>query len=452
VTAVPDSPELLAPPHDAAAERAVLGAMLLAGSAVEEVVGIIRADDHYQPAHKTIHEAMIALHDSGQPVDAVAVMSELNRTGMLTRVGGAPYLHTLMQAVPTAANAGYYAGLVKEAATLRRLVQAGTRIAQLGYGAAAGNASVAEAVDRAQAEVEAVLDQNLSGSGPVGMTELIGPAIEEVERLSSGEGSSLVLPTGLNDLDAIFGGGLRRKSVTIVAGRPATGKSLLAAQILRYTSTALKVPTLLFSLEMDRMEITMRHLSAHARINLADMRTGQLPDDQWMRLASRAGDLMDSPMFIADASSLTPSQALATCRRWKQRHGIQQVAVDYLQLESTGKRVESRQVEVSELSRSWKLIAMELDLSVIVVAQLNRGPEQRTDKKPMLSDLRESGSLEQDADNVVLLHRPDVYDPDDRPGEADLIVAKQRGGPTGVATVLMQGHYSRFVDLAGWAA
>jgi replicative DNA helicase len=830
------------PPHDVAAEQCVLGGMLLSKDAISDVIEVIRPADHYRPAHQLIHEAILDLYGRGEPADAITVANELTRRAEITRVGGAPYLHTLIASVPTAANAGYYARIVRERAILRRLVEAGTRIVQFGY---AGDADADELVDRAQAEVFAVTDRRASEDYH-SLSEIMPGALDEIEAISNHSGGLTGVPTGFADLDTLTNG-LHSGQMIVIAARPAMGKALaldtplptpdgwttmgdvqvgdhligadgrptrviaateimhgrpcyevefddgtvivadaehqwktttraarrqfrnimhtagsgvgvaperipitaagpvrsyvwkapayasrrtllaamveladrpknaattaahqdivttaqiagtlrhpadgrlnhavaiakpadlprrelpfppyvlgvwlgdgtsrsatftsadpqIAAEIeaeglrvvksssapLRYTiwlrdhhrtaqsalralgvlgnkhipaeylraseqqrrallaglldtdgtatrtgsvqfavtsrrlaadvrelvmslgyrcgwsekpvqgaSTASSIAytitftttddvfrlerkrithrerrpskttprtqqrfivavravdsvpvrcvqvdnsdhmylaspsmipthnstlaldfaraaairnsmsTVLFSLEMGRNEITMRLLSAEARVPLQTMRTGQMNDDDWARLARRMSEVADAPLFIDDSPNMSLMEIRAKCRRLKQRHDLRFVIVDYLQLMSSPRRVENRQQEVSDMSRSLKLLAKELDVPVVALSQLNRGPEQRTDKKPLLSDLRESGSIEQDSDVVILLHREDAYEKESpRAGEADLIVAKHRNGPTATVTVAFQGHYSRFVDMA----
>jgi replicative DNA helicase len=378
----------------------------------------------------------------------VTVSAELTRSGQLMRIGGAPYLHTLISAVPTAANAGFYAEIVAERATLRRLVEAGTRIVQLGYGAAAGQGGdVDQVVDRAQAEIYDVTERRTS-EDYVRLEQLLQGTMDEIDAISSRGGRSVGVPTGFSELDQITNG-LHGGQMIIVAARPAIGKSTLALDFSRACSIKHGLTSAIFSLEMSKSEITMRLLSAEAKVALNKMRSGHMDDDDWARLARRMGEVADAPLYIDDSPNLTMMEIRAKARRLKQRHDLRLVIIDYLQLMTSGKRVESRQVEVSEFSRSLKLLAKELEVPVVALSQLNRGPEQRTDKKPMLSDLRESGSLEQDADMVILLHREDAYERESpRAGEADLILAKHRNGPTGLVTVAFQGHYSRFVDMA----
>jgi replicative DNA helicase len=666
------------PPHDVAAEQSVLGGMLLSQNAIAEVLEVLRATDFYRPAHQILYDTILDLYGRGEPADAVTIVAELTKRGDINRVGGAPYLHTLMATVPTAANAGYYAKIVRERAVLRKLVEVGTRIVQLGY--ASEGADADEVLDRAQAEVFAIAEKR-TGEDYVPLSEIMPGALDEIEAIGSRGGQMTGVPTGFADLDALTNG-LHPGQMVVVAARPAMGKALaldtplptpagwttmgevqvgdhllgadgkptrvvaatevmngrpcyeltfadgsaivadaehlwqvrsrsrvlagavgaatflqttediyragaadyavdvaapfdlppaalpddpyqvgrravraipepyLRASIaqrrallagLRDASGAVRVadrrlaedalelmrslgyrasarragsgfivagrrsgaheivgvrpvaavpvrcvqvsssdqlylagraciPThnstlaldfaraasirhgltsAFFSLEMGRNEITMRLLSAEARVALHAMRSGTMQDEDWQRLARRMSEVAEAPLFIDDSPNMSMMEIRAKCRRLKQQHDLRLVIIDYLQLMSSGKRVESRQVEVSEFSRSLKLLAKELGVPVIALSQLNRGPEQRTDKKPMVSDLRESGSIEQDADMVILLHREDAYEKESpRAGEADLIVAKHRNGPTATVTVAFQGHYSRFVDMA----
>jgi replicative DNA helicase len=432
------------PPQDLHAEQSVLGAMMLSKDAIADVVEQVREDDFYRPAHGTIYAAIIDLYGKGEPADAVTVASELTRSGDLTRIGGAPYLHTLVSLVPTAANASYYARIVKERAILRRLVEAGTRIVSMGY---SGEGEVDDVVDRAQAEVYEVTERRTS-EDYLPLRELMDGALTEIEAISNRGGHMVGVPTGFADLDSLTNG-LHPGQLIILAARPALGKSTLALDVARAASIKNNLTSVIFSLEMSRNEIIMRLLSAEAQVALHHMRSGSMSDNDWTKLATKMGTVSEAPLFIDDSPNLTMMEIRAKCRRLKQRHGLRLVVVDYMQLMTSGKRVESRQQEVSEFSRSLKLLAKELEVPVIAVSQLNRGPEQRTDKRPMLSDLRESGSLEQDADMVILLHREDAYERESpRAGEADFIVAKHRNGPTATITVAFQGHYSRFVDMA----
>jgi replicative DNA helicase len=763
------------PPHDLAAEQCVLGSALISQTAIAEVIELVQTRDFYRPAHQMVFERILDLYGRGDPVDAITIKDELLKRGELSRIGDAPYLHTLVASVPTAANAGYYAKIVQEKAILRRLVEVGTRIAQLGYSTDGADAD--DLLDRAQAEVYAIADKR-TGEDYAPLSDIMPGALDEIEAIGSRGGQMVGVPTGFTDLDALTNG-LHPGQMVIIAARPAIGKALaldtplptpsgwttmgdvrvgdellgadgrpaavtaatpvlhgrtcyevefndgtvivadaahqwltetraakmsaqaaatgydryrpqrtfpsvkttqeiaetlrcgtadnrlnhsvpvakpaalqeadlplspyalgvwlgdghaaaarfvtadpeiiqhleneglgvipeailrtlgvvenkhipaeylraseeqrrallaglldidgyvsksgavrfavtdqrlafdtlelvlslgyratmrtkpvkgtnpessiryqvtftpsdkvfrltkkLARQTTRAYPTTLRryitdvrlvpsVPvrcvqvdnedhlylaseawipthnstlaldlaraaaikhqltTVVFSLEMSRNEITMRLLSAEARVALHAMRSGSMNDEDWTRLARRMSEVADAPLFIDDSPNMSMMEIRAKCRRLKQQHDLRMVIIDYLQLMQSGKRVESRQVEVSEFSRSLKLLAKELEVPVIALSQLNRGPEQRTDKKPMVSDLRESGSIEQDADVVILLHREDAYEKESpRAGEADLIVAKHRNGPTATVTVAFQGHYSRFVDMA----
>jgi replicative DNA helicase len=432
------------PPQDMAAEQSVLGAMMISKDAIADVAEVLRGADFYRPSHETIHNAIIDLYGRGEPADMVTVANELQRQGELQRVGGAPYLHTITSSVPIAANASYYAGIVREKAILRRLVDAGTRIVQFGY---AGEGDVDDLVDQAQAEVYQVTDKrNTEDYAP--LSEIMDGVLDEIEAIGNRDAGLYGVPTGFADLDDLTNG-LHAGQMIIVAARPAVGKSTIALDLCRAASIHNNLTSVFFSLEMTKSEITMRLLSAEAKVPLNHIRNGQLSEDDWTKLARKMGEVSSAPVFIDDSPNMTMMEIRAKARRLKQRHDLRLVVIDYLQLMTSGKKVESRQLEVSEFSRQIKLLAKELEVPIIALSQLNRGPEQRSDKRPMLSDLRESGSLEQDADMVILLHREDLYEREStRPGEADLIVAKHRNGPTRDITVAFQGHYSRFVDMA----
>jgi replicative DNA helicase len=436
------------PPQDLAAEQSVLGGMLLSKDAIADVVEILRSNDFYKPAHSTVFDKILDLYGSGEPADPVTVSAALSDSGDLARIGGAAYLHTLISSVPTAANAGYYARIVSERAVLRRLVEAGTRIVQLGYGAAAGGGrDVTDVVDMAQQAVYEVTEKRSSEDYTI-LEELLQPTMDEIEASSSRGGMMTGVPTGFADLDRLTNG-LHPGQLIIVAGRPGLGKSTASLDIMRSCSIRHGLSSCIFSLEMSKTEIVMRLLSAEARVPLHNLRTGQMSDDDWTKLARSVGEVSEAPLFIDDSPNMTMMEIRAKARRLKQRHDLKLIMVDYMQLMSSPKKTESRQQEVSELSRGLKLMAKELEVPVIAVSQLNRGPEQRTDKRPQLSDLRESGSIEQDADMVILLHRDDYYEKESpRAGEADFIVAKHRNGPTDTITVAFQGHFSRFVDMS----
>ena len=436
------------PPQDIAAEQCVLGGMLLSKDAIADVVEILREGDFYRPAHATVFNAILDLYGRGEPADAVTTAAALANAGELGRVGGAAYLHTLISSVPTAANAAYYARIVSERAVLRRLVEAGTRIVQLGYGSAAGQGrDVDELVDLAQQVVYDVTERRVSEDFAV-LADMLQNTLDEIEAVGAQSGVMTGVPTGFADLDRLLNG-LHPGQLIVVAGRPGLGKSTAAMDFARCASVRHNLTSAIFSLEMSKVEIVTRLLAAEARVPLHVLRSGQLSDDDWTRLARRMGEISEAPLYVDDTPNMTLMEIRAKARRLRQRHDLRLVVVDYLQLMSSPKRVESRQQEVAELSRGLKLLAKEIECPVVAVSQLNRGPEQRTDKRPQLSDLRESGSIEQDADVVILLHRDDYYDRESpRAGEADFIVAKHRNGPTDTVTVAAQLHFSRFVDMA----
>ncbi|OFQ32484.1 replicative DNA helicase [Rothia sp. HMSC072E10] len=434
-------------PHDDVAEQSVLGGMLLSKDAIADVVESLRASDFYKPAHETIYEAILSLYGHGSPADAITVADELKKRGELTRVGGAAYLHTLIASVPTAANAQYYAEIVKEHAIMRRLIEAGTKIAQLGY---ANETEVDALVDQAQAEIYAVTDGNAK-EDYVSFSEALEATMREIDANSNRPDGVYGVPTDFIELDELTGG-LHGGQMIVIAARPGGGKSTLALDIARSAAIHHHMATVFFSLEMSRTELAMRILSAEGKISMGRLKKGDLDTEGWTNLATLQGRIDSAPLFIDDSPNMTLMEIRAKCRRLKQRNDLKLVVLDYLQLMSSGKKVESRQQEVSEFSRSLKLLAKELDVPVIALSQLNRGSEQRTDKRPMVSDLRESGSIEQDADMVILLHREDMYNPDsDRVGEADMIIAKHRGGPTRTIPLAFSGKYSRFNNMANEA-
>jgi replicative DNA helicase len=378
------------PPQDLAAEQSVLGGMMLSKDAIADVVEVLRPGDFYRPAHQNVYDCVLDLYSRGEPADPITVAAELERRGELRRIGGAPYLHTLIATVPTAANAGYYAEIVAEKAVLRRLVEAGTRIVQLGYAGQDGS-DVNEIVDRAQSAIYEVTERRTT-EDYVALEELLQPTMDEIDAIASRGGSSLGVPTGFADFDEITNG-LHPGQMVIVAARPGVGKSTLGLDWARSCSIKNGMSSVIFSLEMSRTEIVMRMLSAEAKIRLADMRGGRMTDDDWTRLARRMSEISEAPLFIDDSPNMTMMEIRAKARRLKQRHDLKLIVLDYLQLMTSGKRVESRQQEVSEFSRQLKLLAKELEVPVVAMSQLNRGPEQRTDKRPMLADLRESGCL-----------------------------------------------------------
>lgn len=436
------------PPHDIEAEQATLGGMMLSKDVIDEVTEIVASGDFYRHVHATVFDTIVGLHHKGEPADARTVTAALFDAGELQRVGGALYLSTLIETVPTAANATYYARTVANRAVSRRLVEAGIRISQLGYGSANDRGvELADVVDLAQQAVyDITTDRGHSEYSQLG--EMLTPTLDDIENAAANDGALTGVPTGFMDMDRLLSG-LQPGQVVIVAGRPGLGKSTVAMDFVRNAALRSGMAAGFFSLEMSKVEMTMRLLSAEARVPLHNLRSGQLTDDDWAKLARRMGEIAEAPIFMDDTPNMGLAEIRAKARQLKKRHNLRLLVVDYLQLMSSPKRTESRQQEVSEISRGLKLLAKEIECPIIAVSQLNRGPEQRTNKTPQLSDLRESGSIEQDADIVVLLHRDDYYDKESaRAGEADFIVAKNRNGATDTVTVAAQLHLSRFVDMA----
>lgn len=431
------------PPHDIAAEQGVLGGMLLSKDAINQVVEIIRPTDFYRPAHQIIFDAIVAVNDSAEPVDAISVNAELTKRGDASRVGGALYLHTLTEAIPTAANAGYYAKIVADRAVLRRLVEVGTRIAQIGY---TGEGEVNDLVDLAHQELSQVENMAASGGELVHASQVYQEVVDDQD---TKDDQHLVTPP-YADLREIVPA-IKPGQLTIVGARPGVGKSVVAADFARHTAMHHGIGTVFFSLEMTRLELGQRVMAAEAGVLFDRFRDKTLEEADWERAAKVKRVWDESPLWMSDDFNVTLGHIRARLRRMVRQHDINLVVVDYLQLMETGASSESRQQEVSQMSRGLKKLAGELGVAMVVLSQLNRGPTQRSDKRPQISDLRESGSIEQDADVVILLDREDTRDKESpRAGEIDLIVEKNRNGAGGrEVTAAFQGHYSRVVDMAG---
>jgi replicative DNA helicase len=435
------------PPHNLEAEESVLGAMLLSSDATAAAVEICSPDDFYKPAHGHIFAAIAALFARGEPVDAVTVTDELNRSGLMEVVGDPGVLLSLQISTPSTANALHYARIVEEHALLRRLVGLAGQIAEIGYSVPE---DVAGAVDEAERLVFDVGERRTADT-LVPLKDLLGPSLDRIEEIAAHSGTVTGVATGYNDLDHILAG-LQASSLTIVGARPAMGKTSLALGMLAHVGIELQRPALLFSLEMSHLELTQRLLSSEARVDAQRMRTGRLQDADWVRVSNSLSRLSNAPIFIDDNPNLTVMDIRGRARRLKKVQGdLALVVVDYLQLMTGRVRAENRQVEVAEISRGLKILARELECPVVALSQLSRGLEARQDKRPMLSDLRESGSLEQDADVVLFIYREEAYDPEgtalDRRGMAEVIVAKHRNGPTGKADLAFLSQYARFDNI-----
>ena len=432
------------PPNDQAAEMSTLGGMLLSSDAIADVLELVKAEDFYFPKHEIIFNAINTVFARQEPTDVIMITEQLTRDGNLNKIGGASYLHTLESSVPTAANATYYASIVADKAILRKLVQSGTRITQLGY-AAEGDPS--ELVNDAQVEIFAI-GRSAAAQDAVVLRDAIKIAVNEMEDQAKSAKEGLDSPTGFRELDDVTNG-LQPGQLILIAARPGLGKSTLALDFARSAALRSHVPTVFFSLEMSATEISQRLMSAETSVPLSAIRKSKdLQSEGWKRINTLQPKLDDIPLYIDDSPNLTLSEIRAKCRRLKSQYGIKLVIIDYLQLMTSGKKVENRQQEVSEFSRSLKLLAKELGVPIVALSQLNRGPESSPDKKPQLSHLRESGSLEQDADIVLLLHRERFAEQVENRNDAEIHIAKHRNGEMRVLQVLFEGHYSRFSDLA----
>jgi replicative DNA helicase len=432
------------PPNDQAAEMSTLGGMLLSSDAIAEVLELVKGEDFYYPKHEIIFNAINAVFSRSEPTDVIMITDQLTRDGNLNKIGGASYLHTLESSVPTAANASYYASIVADKAILRKLVQSGTRITQLGY-AAEGDPS--ELVNDAQVEIFTI-GRSAGAQDAIVLRDAVKIAVNEMEEQAKSAKEGLDIPTGFRELDDVTNG-LHPGQLILIAARPGLGKSTLALDFARSAALRSNVPTVFFSLEMSATEISQRLLSAETSVPLSAIRKSKdLQSEGWKRINTLQPKLDDSPLYIDDSPNLTLSEIRAKCRRLKSQYGIKLVIIDYLQLMTSGKKVENRQQEVSEFSRSLKLLAKELGVPIVALSQLNRGPENSPDKKPQLSHLRESGSLEQDADIVLLLHRERFAEQGENRNDAEIHIAKHRNGEMRVLQVLFEGHYSRFSDLA----
>jgi len=434
------------PPHDLDAEESLLGAMLLSADAIVAAIERCNAGDFYKPAHGHIFSAILSLFEAGEPVDAVTVADELRRRGLIDQVGDPTVLVSLQANTPSLANAAHYARIVEEHALLRRLIGVAGELAEIGF---ALPEDVTAAIDEAERLVFDLSERRTADSVE-SLRNLIGPSLDRIEELSQRSSRITGIATGYTELDDILAG-LQPASLTIVGARPAMGKTSFALGMLAHVGTVLHRPALLFSLEMGHLELTQRLLASEARVDAQRMRTGRLHDGEWGKVGAAVSRLSESTIFIDENPHLTVMDIRARARRLKKSEGdLGLVVVDYLQLMTGRGRAENRQVEVSEISRGLKILARELECPVVALSQLSRNLEARQDKRPMLSDLRESGSLEQDADVVLFIYREELYDPEtpiDRRGLAEIIVAKHRNGPTGSAHLVFLGQYARFDNL-----
>jgi replicative DNA helicase len=432
------------PPHNLDAEQSVLGAMLESREAIANVIEIVKPDDFYKPAHTEIYDTILTLHSQGEAVDAITVADELARRGTLQEIGGKPYIHGLLEAYPTATAAGHYARIVDELAILRRLVDAGNRVQEIGFSMPE---DVSSAVDEAEGIIYDVGDRRLKDDY-LPIRQLLTENMEMIETLYERGENVTGLATGFSDLDDMTSG-FQPSNLIIVAARPSMGKSSILNDFALHSALKQRQPVVVFSLEMSRHEVVQRMLASDARVDMQRIKKGSLQEQDWTRLSAALGRLAEAPVFIDDSANVTLMEMRAKCRRLKGRHGLGLVVIDYLQLMQSPKKSENRQQEVSEISRALKIMAKDLDVPVVCASQLNRGVEYRSDKRPLLGDLRESGSIEQDSDLVMFIYRDEVYNPDsEQKGEAELIVAKHRNGPTGLLRLAFMNQYTKFANIA----
>jgi len=438
------------PPYSAEAEISVLGGMLIDQDAVARAVEIVDETMFYREGHRRLFRTMARLFERGDVADVITVSEELKKTGELDAAGGHAYLADLLDAVPTAANIEYHARIVREKALLRRLIEASSRIIRDVY--EQGEQEVEEVMDRAEQRIFQVA-QSHEREGFVWIKEILWPTFEHIERLQESESGITGVPTGFADLDRMTTG-LQDGDLCIVAARPAMGKTSWVLNVAQNAAIEHERKVAIFSLEMSKEQLVQRFLCSEARVDAQKLRQGRLSPEEYQRLAAAAGHLNTAPIWIDDSAGSTVLDMRAKARRLKSESDLEMLVVDYLQLMTGTRRTESRVQEVSDISRGLKALARELGVPVVALSQLSRAPEQRTDRRPQLSDLRESGSIEQDADIVMFLYRPEYYfgpvdkDGNNIEGKSELIVAKQRNGPTGVVNLYFHKAYTRFDSVA----
>lgn len=432
------------PPQNIEAEQAVLGAMMIKKEAIIEAQEILQPEDFYREAHRRVYDAMLKLAENDEAVDLVTLTEQLRKDGELEKIGGIPFITTIANIVPTAANVTYHAKIVKEKAELRRLIDAATEIAGAAY---EDSQPVENIMDAAEQKILAVAgSQTANGFEPI--KSILMRTFERINVLYESKGGITGLPTGFKDLDRLTSG-LQASDLILVAARPSMGKTAFTLNIASYVGLhGGKVA--FFSLEMSKEQLVNRLLSMESNINSQRLRTGELGDADWEQLVQAVLEVSKAPLVIDDTPGITVTELRSKCRKIKLEKGLDLIVIDYLQLMSgSSRRSENRQQEVSEISRNLKAIAREMECPVIALSQLSRAPDQRPDHRPQLSDLRESGAIEQDADIVMFIYRDEKYNPDtDHPGEAELIVAKQRNGPTGTVNLVWKQDTTKFVSMA----
>lgn len=432
------------PPQSLEAEYSVLGGLMLEREAFDQVADIIDINDFYKPAHQFIYKVILDLHQKSQPIDLVTVMNLLQARNELEQIGGAEYLLTLLEKVVSAANIDSHAKIIKDKSLLRRLIHTSTGLIEKAY--SNDFTEVETLIDIAEAEILKVGENKMTG-GLIGTMEIVKTSIEKIEDLYKRKADVTGCPTGFIELDKMTSG-LHPGELTIIAARPSMGKTAFSLNLATHMALRAKKTVAYFSVEMSKESVMMRLLSGESKISMGEIRTGRIQDASWPKLIQAAGALSEAPLFIDDTAGISPFEIRARCRRLKATHGLDCIMIDYLQMMDLKQKVESRERAVSEISKALKSIAKELKVPVIALAQLNRGVEGRTDRRPMLSDLRESGSIEQDADVIMLLYRDDYYDKEDqeKAGHAEVIIGKQRNGATGTVKLKFDAKTNKFRD------
>ena len=415
----------------------------------DQVADVVGIDDFYRADHRAIFEAIMTLIRQDRPPDAVTVSEQLEREQRLETAGGIDYLARLVEETPSAANVRAYARIVRDHAILRQLIEIGGDIAASAHDTE--GRPIHELVDLAEQRVFEIAERGAAGRGFKSLKDILPVAIDRLDVLSHSESDITGVGTGFRAMDEMTAG-LQRGELIVIAGRPSMGKTTLAVNIAENAAIGHKVPTAIFSMEMSAEQLTFRMIGSIGRVNQSNLRRGKLSDEDWSRIDSAVSMMSNAPIFIDDSPALSPTEVRARARRLKREHGLGLIVVDYLQLMQVAGTVENRATEISEISRSLKALAKELELPVIALSQLNRSVEQRVDKKPVMSDLRESGAIEQDADVIVFIFREEVYDKETpRRGIADIIIGKQRNGPTGEFQLTFLGEYTKFENLVAEA-
>jgi replicative DNA helicase len=432
------------PPQNLEAEQSVLGSMLIQREAISKAMEELRPDDFYRDVHRMIYQTMVSLFDRNEPVDLITVSEDLRQKDQLDKVGGLSYLTSLASIVPTAANVYYYARIVSEKALLRQLIHAATEIAATSYEAAE---DVANILDHAEKSILAI-SQRTNNQAFAPIKGILLETFEKIDLLYSTKGGIVGISSGFRDLDAMTAG-FQPSDLILLAARPSMGKTALCLNIAQHVAIREKKSVAFFSLEMSKEQLVQRMLCAESGIDAHRLRTGDLRDEDWKRLSRGMGILSEAPIYIDDTPGIPVMEMRAKCRRLKVEQGLGMIIIDYIQLIGGNGKTENRQQEISEISRSLKSLARELNVPLIALSQLSRAVESRTNKRPMLSDLRESGSLEQDADLVAFIYRDEYYNPDTEDKNiTEIIVSKHRNGPVGAIKLFFHKEFTRFVTLS----